>query len=166
MPDGLEIICNDSMNIEWLASHPEMLFPATAKLASDWFKGIQHHAQNTYFKDRSCDCLVLGRRRMDGNFLGPGGIYTNKRGVTRYSPIREWSHEHVLALCHYYDYPLAPCYNWPRGFQVGTGAWPARQWCESIQAGWAEVYEIDPAVVAMASSWIESAHEFMQTRSK
>ena len=39
---------------------------------------------------------------------------------TRFSPIRHWTHEDVLAVAHYYDAPLPPFYDWPNGFIVGT----------------------------------------------
>ena len=99
----------------------------------------------------------------DGNFTGRDGtgIYTS-RGVTRYSPIRHWTHEDVLAAIHYYDYPLAPIYHWPNGFVVGTGAWAARQWTGSIMNGWREVHSIDQKIVTQAADFIPSAKAFLK----
>ena len=34
-------------DIEWLKSHPEMLFPKDAKTAATWFKIVQHRAQES-----------------------------------------------------------------------------------------------------------------------
>ena len=112
----------------------------------------------------SLNIIILGRRKADGNYTGPKGqnIYTNKQGVTRYSPIVDWSHEEVLAVCHYFSGALPPTYHWPNGFVVGTGAWPARQWTGSIANGWQEVYTIDTSIVIKAAKYIPSALEFLR----
>ena len=67
----------------------------------------------------------------------------------------------MLAFCHHYRMPMAPCYRWPNGFAVGTGPWPARQWTGSVEQGWAEVWRIDPSVVRGAAALIPSAREFL-----
>jgi 3'-phosphoadenosine 5'-phosphosulfate sulfotransferase (PAPS reductase)/FAD synthetase len=154
MPDGLTIL-NNGLGLDWLVKNPEMLFPATSVIAARWFRLVQHAAQNKYARGRF-DLLLLGRRRADGNFTGRDGVYTSK-GVTRYSPLRDWTHEDVLAVCHYYALPLPPCYGWPRGFRVGTGPWPARQWCASREQGWREVAVIDRAIVETASAYFPEA---------
>ena len=43
-PEGLTIV-NTGQDIEWLKSHPEMIFPKDAKTAATWFKIVQHRAQ-------------------------------------------------------------------------------------------------------------------------
>jgi hypothetical protein len=164
MPLGLEVI-NTGQDLKWLKAHPEMLFPMKADIAAKWFKIVQHTAQARFFKERGLDTIVLGRRRADGNYLGKAGenIYTDAKGVTRYSPIGAWDHIDILALIELKlggNWP--PIYWWPRGFQVGTHAWPARQWCGSIENGWREVFAIDPAIVRVAAGHFESAARFLE----
>ena len=89
-PPELSII-NTGQDIKWLAAHPQMLFPQNSKYASMWFQIVQHRGQSKYYKENHLDMLLLGRRRADGNYVGRGdNVYTNKQGVTRYSPLSEW----------------------------------------------------------------------------
>jgi len=165
MPDELTVI-NTGQDLNWLAKNLQMLFPQDAKTAATWFKQVQHRAQEQYYRQERLDLIILGRRRADGNYCGAPGenVYTSK-GVTRYSPIWQWGHEHVIAFNHYYGLPCPPIYTWPNGFVVGTGAWAARQYTGSIENGWREVFSIDPSVVEGAATRIESARSFLASRS-
>lgn len=161
-PAELEII-NTGQNIEWLAKHPHMLFPQDSKTAAQWFHIVQHRGQAKYYKEHNLDMMLLGRRKADGNYVGKGdNIYTNSQGITRYSPLSDWSHEEILAFIHYYNVPLPPIYEWENGYYCGTHPWPARQWTGSIENGWKEVYQIDKSIVENAAQYIPSAKEFLQ----
>ena len=106
--------------------------------------------------------LLLGRRRADGNYVGRGdNVYTNKQGVTRYSPLSEWTHEQMLAYIHYHNLEMPPIYSWKNGYLCGTHPWPARQWTGSVENAWAEIYEIDSQVVHQAAGHIQSAQDFL-----
>ena len=161
-PAGCEVI-NTHQDLDWLARHPDMLFPKDSAKAGRWFSIVQHRAQAEYFKTHDLDIVILGRRRADGNFVGRGtNIYTDGKGVTRFSPLAAWSHEHVLAYIHYHQLPLPPLYGWKNGYLCGTHPWPARQWTGSTENGWREVYDIDPSIVIEAAEKIESARAFME----
>ena len=161
-PTGCEVI-NTHQDLDWLDKHPEMLFPQDSAAAGRWFSIVQHRAQRLFFKSRELDLIVLGRRRADGNYVGRGtNIYTDAQGVTRYSPLAAWSHEHVLAYIHYHKLPLPPIYGWKNGYLCGTHPWPARQWTGSAENGWREVYEIDPTIVAAAAEKLDSARAFLK----
>lgn len=161
-PVGCEVI-NTHQGLDWLAKHPEMLFPQESATAGRWFSIVQHRAQREYFKAHQLDIIILGRRRADGNFVGRGtNIYTDGKGVTRFSPLAAWSHEHVLAYIHYNQLPLPPIYGWKNGYLCGTHPWPARQWTGSTENGWQEVYGIDPSIVTAAAEKIESARTFLE----
>lgn len=160
MPPGCETIALP-LDLQWLADHPHMLFPKGPD-GSRWFSLIQHKAQARYFTERQLDLLALGRRRKDGNYVGPPGKdrYTAK-AVTRWSPLADWTHEQVFALLHHKQIPLPPCYDWPRGWQVGTGPWPARQWTDSPDHGWEETWQIDPTVVRQAATVLPQAVDWL-----
>lgn len=162
MPAGLEVV-NTRRDLRWLAERPKMLFPQTAAIAAQWFHNIQHAGQRDYFRRRGLDYLLLGRRRGDGNYVGPPGqwSYRDHAGITRTSPLYDWTNDELLGLIHYSSLPLPPCYRWPRGFRVGTGPWPARQWCPTVEAGWREVYSIDRTRVEEAAPWFASARAFL-----
>lgn len=161
-PAGCEII-NTHQDLDWLAKHPEMLFPQESATAGRWFSIVQHRAQREYFKGHELDIIILGRRRADGNFVGRGSnIYTDGKGVTRFSPLAAWNHEHVLAYIHYHQLPLPPIYGWKNGYLCGTHPWPARQWTGSTENGWREVYDIDPSIVTAAAEKLESARAFLE----
>ena len=156
-PPELEII-NTGQDLKWLSKHPQMLFPKDSKTAAQWFHIVQHRGQAKYYKDHSLDIMLLGRRKADGNYVGKGdNIYTNGQGVTRYSPLSDWTHEEVLAYIHYYDIPVPPIYGWKNGYLCGTHPWPARQWTGSMENGWKVVQEIDPTIVMEAADYFPEA---------
>jgi len=159
-PSNLEVI-NTGQDIDWLVKHPEMLFPSGSR-AGRWFTIVQHNAQAKYFREHKLDLLLLGRRKADGNFVGKGdNVYTAK-GVTRYSPLSNWTHEQLLAYIAYNDLKLPPIYDWPNGYKCGTHPWPARQWTGNVENGWTEIYAIDPSIVQEAALHIESAKLFLE----
>ncbi len=161
-PTGCEVI-NTGQNLEWLREHPEMLFPQDSKTAARWFSIVQHRAQKTYVKNQNVDILILGRRKVDGNYVGSkSNIYTDGKGVTRYNPLADWSHEHILAFIHYHHLPMPPIYGWHNGYLCGTHPWPARQWTGSEENGWREVYTIDPQIVISAAEVIPGAKKHME----
>jgi 3'-phosphoadenosine 5'-phosphosulfate sulfotransferase (PAPS reductase)/FAD synthetase len=166
MPDGLTVI-STGQNLAWLARNPRMLFPQ-GSYGPRWFKLINHTAQARYFQQQALDVILLGRRRSDGNWCGPARatgqppIYRNREGITRYSPLADWSHEAVFALIDRENLPLPPCYGWPRGYQIGTGAWPARQWTTSVGHGFEEVWQIDADVVRQAAPVLPQAAQWMR----
>lgn len=165
-PRGLKIWDNSKLDLQWLAQHQDMLFPTDSSKAAHWFQIIQHRAQAWFFKEMHLDVICLGRRTQDGNYIGRNGAncYTDKKGVTRLSPIAHWKHEEVLAVIHYFmGRNMPPIYDWKNGFTVGTGVWAARQHCGSIHDGWHEVYEIAPQIVIEAAQYIESAKQFLKT---
>lgn len=155
MPPGLTVLKN-GWGLEWLAAHPEMLFPQNTRTAGKWFRGVQRELQDAYCRSRGVEILILGRRRADGNWVGPAGRdHYTARGAVRYSPLADWAHEDVLAvlrLCGWTMATLPPFYRWPRGFRCGTHPWPARQWCGSQEAGWSEVWSIEPERVEEAAA--------------
>lgn len=143
--------------------YEEMLFPKDSAAAGRWFSIVQHRAQREYFKAHELDVIILGRRRADGNYVGRNSnIYTDGKGVTRFSPLAAWKHEHILAYIHYHQLPLPPIYGWKNGYLCGTHPWPARQWTGSIENGWREVYDIDPSIVLAAAEKIDSARAFLK----
>lgn len=155
-PAGLsvEVVERD---LAWLADRPGLLFPKDATTAAKWFRLVQHTGQARYYKRHGLDAILLGRRRQDGNFVGRGTNRYTSKGITRWSPIASWSHDMVLACLHYEGYPLPPMYDWPRGFVVGTGPWPARQGTSSEDHGWDEVWSIDRTVVYGAAELLPGA---------
>ena len=160
MPEGLTVK-NNGWDLAWLAAHPSLLFPMTSPLAAKWYAGVQWRGQEEYFLENELDMLVVGRRRKDGNQIGLNGMSENKKGVVRFSPMRDWTHEEVFALLRYRGVELPPIYDWPRSFRVGSGPWPARRYCESVEAGWHEVWTVDAMVVREAAAVIPSAAAFL-----
>ena len=84
-------------------------------------------------------------------------------GITRYSPLAEWKHEDILAYIHYYNVKLPPIYSWEKGYLCGTHPWPARQYMETEQQGWTEVYNIDKSIVEKAAQYFDGAADFFKT---
>lgn len=162
LPTGCEVI-NTGQDLEWLANHPNMLFPENSTVNSRWFALVQRRGMQKFFLDRGLDIIIAGHRKADGNYVGKGtNIFTNGAGVTRYSPLADWPHELLLAYIHYNNIPLPPIYDWKDGYRCGTHPWPARVGMKSIDEGWADVYEIDPSIVEVAAEKIKSAAHFLK----
>lgn len=162
-PPELSVI-NTGQGLEWLATHQNMLFPQDSKIAAKWFHMVQHRGQAKYYKENDLNVMLLGRRRADGNYVGKGdNTYKNRQGITRYSPLSDWSHEQILAFIHYYNVALPPFYEWQNGYSCGTHPWAARQCTGSIEKGWKEVYQIDCSIVINAAGHIQSAKDFLET---
>lgn len=162
-PSGLSVI-NTGQDMKWLAASPHMLFPQDSRSAARWFSIVQHRGQVEYYKNKHLDMMLLGRRLADGNYVGRGSnIYTDKQGITRYSPLSGWTHEHVLAFIHYYNLEMPPFYNWKNGYLCGTHPWPARQWTKNVENAWSEVYGIDNSIVEYAAKYLKSAATFLRT---
>jgi len=160
-PPGLEIMRTEH-DMRWLSENQGMLFPQKANVLGKWYKIVQHTVQERYFRKHKLSFILLGRRKADGNFSGENNIYTNKRGIRRYSPIADWSHEQVLALVKHYNLPLPPIYEWPRGWRVGTGPWPARPGTKNHEQGWLETCQVQPELVIEAADYgITSAQKYI-----
>lgn len=160
-PDGCTVI-NTHQDVDWLALHPEMLFPKSAELVYRWYRLVQQTGIRRYFRDNGLDMMIVGHRKADGNYTGIDGMSTNREGVTRFSPMAGWPHEYILAAIAYYHLPLPPIYGWKNGYRNGTHAWPCRLNISSPDQGWREVYDIDPSIVVSAARKIESAHSFLK----
>lgn len=152
------------LDLHWLADHPDWLFPETSTQSARWFATVQHHGQRAYMRSTSANALLMGRRLADGNHCGPDGVYLDREGFWRVSPIYDWSHEDVLCVLGANQLELAPCYGWPEGFRVATGPWPKRRrHPDGLAATWRLVHQIDPSVVAQAAlRGIEGAGECLR----
>ena len=162
-PDGCEMI-NVGLDLKWLSEHPEMLFPKDGRLVYRWFQIVQQTGIRQYFNEHKLDMIAVGHRTADGNYVGRGtNISSNTRtGVVRYAPIAHWTHEQVLAYIHYRNLPMPPIYGWIDGFRCGTHPWPARQYTESIEDGFRDVYAIDRDIVVKAAEVIPEARRFLE----
>jgi 3'-phosphoadenosine 5'-phosphosulfate sulfotransferase (PAPS reductase)/FAD synthetase len=153
------------LDLHWLADHPDWLFPTTSTAAARWFAMVQHRGQREYMRSHTATALLMGRRVADGNHCGDGGVYRDREGFWRVSPIWDWSHEDVLCVLGANRLELAPCYGWPEGFRVATGPWPKRRrHPDGLGATWRLVHQIDPSVVAQAALYsIPGAGECLRT---
>ncbi len=169
MPWGLTVELRGELDLAWLAAHPRMIFPRDSDTAARWFALVQHAGQRAYAARTHTDLMLLGRRHADGNYCGApspygGHAYRDRAGFERYSPISDWTHEDVLHVLASRRVDLPPCYRWPRGFRVGTGPWPARQWTDSPSHGWRECLAIDASVVvAAANARVPGAREALNS---
>lgn len=172
-PDGLEYVYAP-LGWKWLRDHPNMVFPQTSRLASDWMFRVQRTAIETYSANNGCDLVAVGKRTQDGNWVGPRGsnISHKKGGASTWSPIADWRHVDVVALQRYAGLVYPPTvYDTPRGYEVGTGPWPARSGTSNDPTapnyGWNEVWAIDPEIVRQAAAeGIPGASEYLERTSQ
>jgi 3'-phosphoadenosine 5'-phosphosulfate sulfotransferase (PAPS reductase)/FAD synthetase len=160
LPEGCEVI-STGQNLDWLARHPEMIFP-NGKELNAWYSGVQRAAFTKYFFDHQLDIILVGHRKADGNVCGAGNIIRKNSGEVRYSPLADWPHEMILAYIHYHQLKLPPIYGWKNGFRCGTHPWPSRMYMEDLHQGYSEVWEIDPEIIRSAAEKIDSARAFLE----
>ena len=160
-PAGVEMM-HTGLGYGWLKRNQDMIF-AEGLLGQRWHLVTQRGSFTRMFFDNHLDLLIVGHRRIDGNFCGRNGYIRKKSGETRYSPMRDWPHEALLGYIHYHNLQLPPIYGWKDGFVQGTHAWPEREFCcDDIMRGYREVYEIDPSIVERAAKYLPSARHFLE----
>lgn len=161
-PAGLVTYRNEKLTLPWLAAHQQYLFPTTSRLGYFWALESARFAQRRYQDEHRPAFQVFGRRTVDGNVCGKDGI-TVSRGLVSYNPLRGWSHELVLAVCHYFGMGLPPVYFYPHGWRAGTGTWSGRR-VGSVQRSWEATYAAEPDVVTAAAAHIPSARAWLAGR--
>lgn len=151
-----------SRDLAWLQEHPRYLFPATSKIVRAWFAANQWKAQHDYFKAANLGLIVLGRRTLENSV--PEQLRTDRHGITRYSPIREWGHAEVLAFIRHHDLQLPPCYGWPNGWIRGPHPWNTRHDGDTHREIWSTIAGIDPTILQRAASFFPEAGAVLAER--
>ena len=159
-PDGVKMM-NTGHGLDLLVKHPELIF-ARGAIGQRWHQISQRRPFTSMFFDNRLDVLLVGHRTIDGNVCGPDFTIRKNTGETRYSPIADWPHEILLGYIHYHGLALPPIYGWKDGFIQGTHAWPERDFCDTLEQGYHEVYEIDPSIVVNAAEKLPSAAAFLK----
>ena len=93
---------------------------------------------------------------------GKDGFIRKKTGEIRFNPLYDWPHEAILGYIHYHRLALPPIYGWKDGYTQGTHAWPERDYCNSLNQGYREVWDIDHTVIEKAAEYIPSARSFLE----
>lgn len=161
-PSGCTVIAQP-LDLGWLADHPKMLFPQR-HYGVAWVSLVSRRAQAIFFHREALDLLAVGTRRAQRQYVGSAGCrdrYLNAAGVTRWSPIADWTDAQIEALIAREKLAVAPFYGWPRGAAVGPVPWPARQHTRSLEHGFDECWAIDAQVVRDAAQVIPAAAAWM-----
>lgn len=163
MPPGLTVV-STGHDLPWLREHPQMLFPHGAA-AAHWHT-LAQRGQHRYYHEQNLGMLLQGpHRRIGRNYsYGPSKELTwcDRSGLTRYTPLIDWSPAAMLALIQREQIPLPPCYSWPRGSQVDPGPWPARQGTACTCQGFDEVWSIDPDIIRGAAPQLPHAARWLE----
>lgn len=162
-PEGLEVIENRDLTLEWLGrpENSRYLFPRTSKDGYFWTLAGTRRSQLEYQARHAPMLQIYGRRTQDGNYIGQEdyGIQRTRK-LTVYCPMRAWPHELVLAVVHYAGKQLPPVYDMPHGWTAGTGSWPGRR-VGTIEESWAETYAIEPDRVREAAAHVPAAADWL-----
>lgn len=153
MPDGLTVV-STGQDLAYVRRYPHMMFPRGRRGVAVWHAIVQECAQDTYFHDENLGMLLLGYRRIGDYAYGPSRELTwrGQSGVTRYTPLVDWTPAAMLALIQRERIPFPPCLTWPRGLQVGPGPWPARGGTTSISHGFEEVWKVQADLIREAAA--------------
>lgn len=159
-PEGVKMM-HTGYGLDLLVEHPELIF-ARGAIGQRWHQISQRRPFTRMFFDNNLDVLLVGHRTIDGNVCGDEFTIRKNTGETRFAPIADWPHEILLGYIHYHRLALPPIYGWKDGFIQGTHAWPERDYCDSLEQGYREVYEIDPSIIVDVARKIPSAAAFLR----
>lgn len=159
-PTGVKMM-HTGYGLDLLVEHPELIF-ARGAVGQRWHQISQRRPFTSMYFDNNLEILLVGHRQIDGNVCGHDFTIRKNTGETRYAPIADWPHEALLGYIHYHGLVLPPIYGWKDGFIQGTHAWPERDFCDSLEQGYREVYEIDPSIVIAAAKKLPSAAAFLK----
>jgi len=115
------------MTPAWLRKNPRLVFPSRFKDSArihTLYNGMKWTAQRALIDSENLAFIVTGRRTIDSNFCGTGGVSTARGKYVSVSPLYDWSHELVFALIHYHGLALPPVYDTEHGFAHGARPWP------------------------------------------
>lgn len=159
-PVGVKMM-HTGYGLDLLVEHPELIF-ARGAVGQRWHQISQRRPFTSMYFDNNLEILLVGHRTIDGNVCGHDFTIRKNTGETRYAPIADWPHEILLGYIHYRGLALPPIYGWRDGFIQGTHAWPERDFCDALEQGYREVYEIDPSIVIGAAKKLPSAAAFLK----
>lgn len=148
-------------DIEWLSKNPENLFPFDRKYVGDYMVELRRQMEKHFFNN-NLDQFIIGLRIADGNNV-PSRIIENKNGYTKNSPIKDWTHEELLAFIYYHDIELPKIYSYERTFNNSTGPYykMIRKKGEPIENKWDYLYRHDKLRMKEAARYFESAYEYL-----
>ncbi len=159
-PEGVTMM-HTGYGLPWLAEHQELIF-ARGPVGQRWHQISQKGPFTSMIFDHRLDLLILGHRVIDGNVCGKDGFIRKKTGEIRFNPLYDWPHEAILGYIHYHRLALPPIYGWKDGYTQGTHAWPERDYCNSLNQGYREVWDIDHTIIEKAAEYISSARSFLE----
>lgn len=136
---------------------------AGAQVASDAMMVGQRKSEKEKIDRRlhNTDLLLRNYRTLKASY--ENAVYKSKEGeVTEVLEDIMTMKDDILAYIHYYDVKLPPIYDWEKGYLCGTHPWPARQYMETEQQGWKEVYDIDKTIVENAAQHFDGARDFLK----
>lgn len=160
LPQGLTLV-DTGQDMQWLFENQEQY------LFSDdmfqWYKIGHLQAQKEFHQEHDLDLMLKGKRRQDGNNIGTDLIRTNSRTGNEYNPIRDWTHEEVIAYMRYHGKTLSEFYWTEYGFHFGDVEWPSMnlQKGMSVYDMWDYIYSFQPSAVIKASEGIKSAKKYL-----
>ena len=166
-PDNLIIETIDKFTLEFLNEHPDYLFCQNGTRQRWMAEKCKRYKSD--LREHGFDLFVVGRRIKDGNICGRRDSgYIVSKDFNTFSPLAEWTHEHILAYIKYEHIQLPPLYVWKRGFLIGSvamGEWTERPAMDlTVQQVWEELWQIDKSIVISAADKLQSAKEFLKGR--
>lgn len=158
-PENTIYIQAKDYTFDYLNAHPEFLFPEeeNKKVVQLYTKAWRDRVPELC-KALGTDMMITGRRLEDGNHCGKKvsrGLYTSRnKDVISWNIIAEWNHADVLAYIKSRGLPMAPIYEYPNGYKLGTHAWIERPRINgSISQTFDEIWNhIDKGIVISAAS--------------
>lgn len=171
---NIERVSLGEYDAEWLNSHREHLFTYDAKIRAVFAKATHHKGQERFYKEHALDGMLLGRRWVDDNWTGFAAgdmsYISKKTGMTRHSPLADWSHEDLFAVMVVYGLEFAPCYDMLDGWNNGTANWKVshlkngkkiHDLDESYDWNFGCVWQTDPGVLIEAADVLEPARRWL-----
>lgn len=163
-PTDCEIIKTGAFTDDYINKHPQVMFPVEKKW-KDAYLPPRWKVQNEWTKKHNVDCLILGRRKADGNNCGKReeGFITRSNGCDKFNPLADWKHEEILAYIRHNNLELPPIYFYENGFQGGTQLWTEKR---RVNNSYFDTFDflrtIDPRIIKSGIGKIDLIDEYLK----
>jgi 3'-phosphoadenosine 5'-phosphosulfate sulfotransferase (PAPS reductase)/FAD synthetase len=140
---GLYVSYRDSLGIDWLRAHSDIIFSENTARRSWSFSVRQQRTVKRFAKEQGCTAQMFGRRTEENSVKAL--VYETKVG-TQLHPVRNWREGHIWAYMDKHRIPTPWIYSTRFGRYEGNAPFYALKpsVCGSVDECWELVSQLDP----------------------
>lgn len=116
---GLYVSHENSLDLDWLRRHREIIFTSDTKVRAWSFHARQQTTVRRHAKLMRATCTIFGRRTEENSVKA--GTYTTSDGALQCHPLRDWTTEEVWEYMSYFKLGKPWFYNTEMAEHAGSG---------------------------------------------